>query len=288
MIRKKQINWQRRKKRKKFVQQVISHTVLLAASILFIFPFFWMISTSLKSDAQQFVFPLVWIPHPVMWGTYLKAVNFIPFFTYLKNTFYLCTMNVIGVVISSSLVAYGFSRIRWYGRNVLFIVFLSTLMIPYQATMIPLFIIFRKIGWVGTFKPLWVPAFFGSLFFIFLLRQFFRSIPMELSDSAKIDGASEFCIYAKIILPLSKPALAVAALFTFMWTWIDFLRPLIYLNDQATYTLSLGLQQFQTHHGTEWGMLMAISVLITIPILILFFFTQKTFIQGITLTGIKR
>lgn len=288
MIRKKQINWQRRKKRKKFVQQVISHTVLLAASILFIFPFFWMVSTSLKINAQQFVFPPVWIPHPAMWGTYLEAINFIPFFTYLKNTFYLCTINVIGVVISSSLVAYGFSRIRWYGRNVLFIVFLSTLMIPYQATMIPLYIIFRKLGWVGTFKPLWVPAFFGSLFFIFLLRQFFRSIPMELSDSAKIDGASEFCIYAKIILPLSKPALAVAALFTFMWTWIDFLRPLIYLNDQATYTLSLGLQQFQTHHGTEWGMLMAISTLITIPVLILFFFTQKTFIQGITLTGIKR
>ncbi len=288
MIRKKQINWQRRKKRKKFVQQVISHTVLLAAGILFIFPFFWMVSTSLKSDAQQFVFPPVWIPRPVMWGTYLKAINFIPFFTYLKNTFYLCTINVIGVVISSSLVAYGFSRIKWYGRNVLFIVFLSTLMIPYQATMIPLYIIFRKLGWVGTFKPLWVPAFFGTIFFVFLLRQFFMGIPMELSDSAKIDGASEFYIYAKIILPLSKPALAVVALFTFMWTWVDFLRPLIYLNDAATYTLSLGLQQFQTHHGTEWGMLMAISTLITIPVIILFFFTQKTFIQGITLTGIKR
>lgn len=287
MIKKGQIDWRKRKKRKKLIQQVISHAFLAVGSILFILPFVWMVSTSLKPDAQIFVFPPVWIPHPFMWGNYPKAVNFIPFFTYLKNTFYLCVMCVIGTTLSCSLVAYSFSRIRWHGRNVLFIVLLSTLMIPYQIIMIPLFIIFRNIGWVGTFKPLWVWTFFGVPFFVFLLRQFFMTIPQELSDAAKIDGASELEIFARIILPLSKPALAVVVLFTFMNTWHDFLGPLIYLSDESKYTLSLGLQQFQSQHGAEWSMLMATSTLITIPIIILFFFTQKTFIQGISLTGVK-
>lgn len=287
MIKKGQISWRKRKKRREIIQKGISHFFLLAGSILFILPFAWMVSTSLKPDVQIFVFPPIWIPHPFVWGNYPRAVNFIPFFTYLKNTLYLCIMNVIGIAISSSLVAYSFSRIRWHGRDILFILLLSTLMIPYQVTMIPLFIIFKKIGWVGTFKPLWVGAFFGAPFFIFLLRQFFMSIPLELSDAAKIDGASELTIFTRLILPLSKPALAVVVLFTFMWTWHDFLGPLIYLNDEAKYTLSLGLQQFQTQHGAEWAMLMAASTLITIPIVILFFFTQRTFVQGITLTGVK-
>lgn len=287
MIKKRQISWRKRKKRRKLIQQVISHAFLAMGSILFILPFVWMVSTSLKPDAQIFVFPPIWIPHPFIWGNYPKAVNYIPFFTYLKNTLYLCVMCIIGTTLSSSLIAYSFSRIRWHGRDVLFIVLLSTLMIPYQVTMIPLFIIFRKIGWVGTFKPLWVWSFFGVPFFIFLLRQFFMTIPLELSDAAKIDGASELEIFVRIIFPLSKPVLAVVVLFTLMNTWNAFIGPLIYINDAAKYTLSLGLQQFQTQHGAEWALIMAASVLITIPIIVLFFFTQRTFIQGISLTGIK-
>jgi len=287
MRRIKEASWRKRKKRRRLTHRVISHVFLLMGSILFILPFVWMVSTSLKPDAQIFVFPPIWIPHPVMWENYLRAVNFIPFFTYLKNTLYVCIMNVIGVVISSSLVAYAFSRIKWHGRDVLFIVLLSTLMVPYQVTMIPLFIVFSKIGWVGTFKPLWVRAFFGIPLYIFLLRQFFMGIPVELSAAAKIDGASELDIFAKIILPLSKPALAVVALFSFIRTWHDFLGPLIYLNDEAKYTLSLGLQQFHTEHTTEWALLMATSTCVTIPVIVLFFLAQRTFIEGITLTGVK-
>jgi len=287
MRRIKEASWRRRKKRRRLTHQAVFYVFLLTGSILFILPFVWMVSTSLKSDAQIFVFPPIWIPHPVMWENYLRAVNFIPFFTYFKNTLYLCIMNVTGVIISSSLVAYSFSRIKWHGRDVLFIVLLSTLMVPYQVTMIPLFIIFAKIRWVGTFKPLWVRAFLGIPLYIFLLRQFFMSIPVELSDAAKIDGASELDIFAKLILPLSKPALAVVALFSFIRTWHEFLGPLIYLNNEAKYTLTLGLQQFYTEHTVEWALLMAISTCITMPVIILFFLTQRTFIEGITLTGVK-
>ncbi len=276
-----------RKRKKEITRGTVSHIALLMGSLLFIFPFYWMISTSLKPDSQIYVFPPVWIPNPLQWSNYSRAVSFIPFFTYLLNTLYLCGMNIVGVLISSSLVAYGFSRIRWYGRDFFFIVLLSTLMIPYQTTMIPLFIIFRKIGWIGTYKPLWVPSFFGVAFYIFLLRQFFMTIPSELSDAAKIDGASELVTFFRILLPLVKPALAVVGLFSFLATWHNFLGPLIYLDDQAKYTLSLGLQQFLSLHGAEWSLLMAGSTLMTVPIVIIFFFAQRTFIQGIALTGLK-
>lgn len=255
--------------------------------IIFILPFFWLVSTSLKPDDQLFKFPPIWIPKPIMWSNYPRALTYIPFWLYLKNTLIIAIPSTLGLLISSSIVAYGFSRIKWPGRDAVFFLAICTMMLPYQVTMIPLFIVFRNLGWVGTFKPLIIPSFFGGAFYIFLLRQFYMTLPMELSDAARIDGCSEFGIYSRIILPLSKPALATVGLFSFMGHWNDFLAPLIYLEDDTKYTLALGLQQFQRQFGMEWGMLMATSVVISLPIIVLFFFTQRTFVQGIALTGMK-
>ena len=221
------------------------------------------------------------------WSNYTKGLVFIPFFQQLRNTLVVCIVSVIGTLISCSLVAYGLSKIEWRGRNVLFMIVLSTMMLPYQVIMIPVFAIFVWLGWVDTFLPLTVPAFFGNAFFIFLLRQFFLTIPKDLSEAARLDGCSEFDIYRRVIVPLSKPALAMVGLWTFMGAWNEFLTPLIYLVDERKYTLSLGLAMFLGQYGNEYGMLMAVSTVVTIPIIVLFFFTQKTFIQGITMSGIK-
>ncbi len=241
----------------------------------------------MKPDNQIFLSPPAWVPHPVMWSNYPQALTYVPFGNYLFNTLTICALSVFGTLFSCTLVAYSFSKIRWPGRNIAFMILISTMMLPGQVTMIPVFGIFKSLAWIDTIKPLVVPSFMGSAFFIFLLRQFFMTVPLELSDSAKIDGCSEFDIYWRIVLPLAKPALATVALFTFIGSWNDFLGPLIYLNDETKYTLSLGLQQFVSQHGAEWSMLMAASTVMTLPIVILFFFAQKTFIQGINLTGIK-
>ena len=280
------------RRQSKRVQQLVTRwavrVVLILVGITFMLPFYWMLSTSLKPDSQLAVFPPIWVPHPLMWSNYLDAVTEIPFFLYLRNTLIICTAVVVGVVLSSSLCAYGFARISWPGRNVLFLLMLATLMLPYQVTMIPLFVVFSKVfHWVNTFFPLTVPAFFGDAFSIFLLRQFFMGIPQELSEAAFIDGASEWGIFTRIILPLSRPALATVALVNFIGTWNDFLNPLIYLNDQSKFTLTLGLYSFLGDHSSQWQLLYASAVLITIPPLVLFFFAQKTFIQGIALSGIK-
>ncbi len=275
------------RRQKEWIREGISHICLLGLGVTFLFPFIWMLSTALKPEAQIFKWPPEWIPEQFIWSNFPEALTFVPFDLYIKNTLLICFWTIVGTTISSAIVAYGFSRIQWPGRNALFLVMLSTMMLPYQVVMIPLFIIFKQIGWVGSFKPLIVPAFFGNAFFIFLLRQFFLTIPHELSDAARIDGCSEFRIFWQVIVPLAKPALATVALFTFMGSWNDFLGPLIYLNDESMYTISLGLQQFTGQYGTRWGMLMAASTVATLPIIILFFFTQKTFIQGISTTGLK-
>ncbi len=265
----------------------IKHLVLILLAISFVFPMFWMISTSLKPDIEQLRWPPVWIPNPFDWANYPRAMNFEPFLHYILNTLYYGVLSVIGTVISSSVVAYGFARIDFPEKKVLFIIMLATLMLPFQVTMVPLFILFKTIGWVGSFKPLIVPTFFGSAFNIFLLRQFFMTIPISLSEAAYMDGANEFTIFLRIILPLAKPALATVALFQFIYAWNDFLGPLIYLNDQSLYTVSLGLQTYVSSYGTQWGLLMAASTVATLPIVILFFLTQRTFIQGISLSGLK-
>lgn len=222
------------------------------------------------------------------WSNYSKGLVFIPFADQLRNTLIISVCCVVGTILSCSLVAYGLSRIDWKGRNTLFIIILATMMLPAQVTMIPVFTIFVKLHWVNTFLPLIVPSFLGTPFFIFLLRQFFLGIPRELSEAAKLDGCGELGIYRRIVMPLSKPALATVGLFTFMGSWNDFLGPLIYLLDETKYTLSLGLAMFTGQYGNEYGMLMAVSTVVTIPIIVLFFFTQRTFIQGMTMSGIKQ
>jgi multiple sugar transport system permease protein len=223
------------------------------------------------------------------WGNFGKAIAAMKFFPrYLRNTVVLCVLTVVGTVCSGALAAYGFARIPWRGRDRVFLLVLATMMIPFPVVMVPLYSLFRWLGWIGTLTPLWIGSFFASAFNVFLLRQFFLTIPNDLSDAARIDGCSEWRIFWQIILPLSKPALLVVALFQFMYTWNDYLGPLIFLTDQQDFTLALGLQFYQSQQGgTEWHYLMAASTLIVLPVVILFFFTQKTFIEGISMTGLK-
>lgn len=272
----------------KKIKKGIIYTALGAGSTIFILPLFWQISTSLKVVEQLFVFPPIWIPDPIAWENYPRAMTMVPFGTYFINSSIVTSFSVMGQIVSASIIAYSFARLRWPGRDFFFIILLATLMIPFQVLMIPLFLIFRRIGWINTFKPMIVPTWLGGAFFIFLLRQFFKTIPFELSDAARIDGCSELGIFLKIILPLAKPALAVVALFEFFWTWNDFISPLIYLNSQEKYTLAIGLQQFFGSHGADWGALMAAATVVLIPSVLLFGFTQRYFIKGISLTGIKR
>jgi multiple sugar transport system permease protein len=223
-----------------------------------------------------------------VWVPFLGDRTIPIFFLYLRNSLIVCGFGVLGTVISSSLAAYSLARIPWRGRSALFAVTLATMMVPFPVLMVPMYALFKSLGWVGTLLPLWVPPALGTGFNIFLLRQFFLTIPRDLSEAARIDGCSEFGIFWRIILPLSRPALAVVALFHFLYAWNDFFAPLLYLTRRETFTLSLGLQAYQSQQGgVDWSSLMAASTLVCLPIIVLFFFTQKTFIRGIATTGIK-
>ena len=262
--------------------------LLVVFALFFILPFLWIVSTSLKGDTQIFTIPPQWIPDAFHWENYIKVFERMPFLIYLKNSVFISVVTIIGTVLSSSLVAYSFACLNWPGRNALFVFILATMMLPFQVTMIPLFVLFKEFGWLNTFKPLTIPAFFGGgAFNIFLLRQFFLTIPKDLIDSARIDGCSELRIYWKIVLPLAKPALATVAILTFMFTWNDFIGPLIYLSDKMKGTLALGLGMFVGQHVTEWSLLMAASVMMMIPMIAIFFFFQKYFIQAFTMSGLK-
>ena len=269
------------------LQQFPKHLLLIVVGFFFFFPFAWLVLTSLKSAREIVQIPPTIFPEVAQWSNYVNAVTFIPFFRYFGNTLTIFVLKAIGAAISCSLAAYGFSRLEWPGRDLVFVLVLSTMMLPFQVTMIPLYIIFDRLGWIGTYRPLVVPSWLGYAFSIFLLRQFFRTIPQEMSEAARIDGCSEFRIYWQIVLPLARPALATLVLYEFMWTWNDFFGPLLYLNDQKRWTLSLGLLQFRSQHSIEWELLMAAATLITLPSIVLYFFGQKTFIQGIATTGLK-
>jgi len=276
-------------------QRVLVHAALLVLCIPFILPLIWMVSTALKTDDQIFAMEgqqaaislQSLIPHPVKWSNYSEAVQTVPFGGYLRNTLFLCFANMLGAVMSSAIVAYGFARLQFRGREVLFMVMVATMALPGQVTMIPVFALFRALGWYGTDLPLIVPPFFGNAFYIFLLRQFFRTIPEELAEAARIDGAGEWRIFWQLMMPLAKPALATCALFQFLGTWNDFFGPLLYINDPSKYTLAYGLQQFMSSYGGEWAQLMAGACIFTIPVIVLFFLAQRTFIQGIATTGLK-
>jgi multiple sugar transport system permease protein len=274
---------------------VASHVVLVILALVFVMPLLWMLSTALKPLGETMRNPPRWIPSKLQWGNFKEAIDYggaqlgyTPFLVYARNTVIITVLSVTGAVIANSLVAYSFARLKWPGRDFFFAITIATMMVPFPVLMVPTFGLFKAMGWVGTFKPLWVPMFFGNAFSIFLLRQFFKSLPGELSEAAKIDGCSEFGIFTDIILPLAKPALVVVALFTFMGAWNDFLGPMIYLVDQKSFTLALGLQAYQTQHGgTPWNLLMAATLLVILPVLVVFFFAQKVFIQGIATSGFK-
>jgi len=366
-VRRYEANWLERQRYRELWRQVVLHEALLTGTAIFILPFLWLVSTSLKPDEQIFVFPPQWLPQqqetveiegqeyglveasgvprnrplpvsgvlphlrgaelaraegqvtirllngdkesptvvvpeenvrPVkrlapVWKNYADALAYLPEGThhglvFLLNTLYITLMNVLGVVFTSSLVAYSFARLRWPGRDVLFVLLLSTMMLPAAVTMVPVFLIYKSLGWVDTLRPLWVGSFFGgSPFYIFLLRQFFLTIPRDLEDAAKIDGCSFFGIYWRIMLPLIKPALAALIIMSFMGSWNDFMGPLIYLTSPEKMNLAYALQLFQSLHGAETALLMAASTLVILPVIVVFFFTQRHFIEGVTLTGIK-
>lgn len=261
--------------------------VATAGGLFFLFPFLWMILTSLKTLPEISQVPPTFLPASIDLSSYPRALTTIPFVLYLRNTLIICLAVIVGKLLSCTLPAYGFSRLQWPGRDIVFYVVLATMMLPYQVTMIPLFVIFTKLHWLNSYWPLVVPAYLGDAFFIFLLRQFFLTIPPELSDAARVDGAHELQIFWLITLPLAIPALATVALFSFMNSYTDFLTPLIYLNNDRLWTLSLGMTGYVSRNGADWSGLMAGAVMFTVPMIVLFFLSQRAFIQGIAMSGLK-
>jgi multiple sugar transport system permease protein len=265
----------------------LGYALAILVAILFLLPLFWMISSSLKPDYQVLEVPPRWLPDPVQWSNYADALNYLPFGRYALNTLFIAVMVIIGHLLSCTLVAYAFARLQAPGKNALFLILLATMMLPYPVTMVPIYVGFATLGWVNTFLPLIVPAFFGSPFYIFLLRQFFLTLPPELEDAARVDGANVLQIIWHIILPISMPALATVAIFSFQAAWNDFLPPLIYLHDQSKYTVSLGLSFFRGSYEVRWAHLMAASLATMLPVILVFFLAQRQFVKGITVTGLK-
>jgi len=270
------------------IVHLISHFILLLGSLIMVVPFIWMLSTSFKSPGKTFVFPPQWIPNPFVFSNYTDMWSALPFGTFFLNSVKIASLSTIGQLIACSISAFAFSVIVFKGRDTLFLILIATLMIPYQVTLIPTFILYSKIGWVGTHYPLIVPAYWGGAFGTFLIRQFYRTIPLELAESARMDGANIFQIFLHIYVPLSGVALATLGIFTFMWSWNDLLTPLIYLREMNQLTLTVGLSFFQNQYGGKWTLMMAGAMVSILPILIIFFLAQKYFIQGIAMTGIKR
>jgi multiple sugar transport system permease protein len=271
-----------------YVRRALQYTVMIAVSAIFLVPLLWIVSSSLKQQGEVFAYPPVWIPNPPQWGNYAEALRRAPLLIWLKNTAIITVLTIIGNVLSSSLVAFGFARLRFPGKNVLFILLLSTMMLPEIVTLIPRFILFRLIGWVDTLLPLIVPSFFGGgAYNIFLVRQFYMTIPRDFDEAARIDGASNFMIWWRILLPLSSPVLIAVTIFSFVYHWNEFLNPLIYLFSEGNKTLALGLRAFINPADASWHITMAASMFIVVPILILFFIGQRYFIRGMVMTGIQ-
>ncbi|MCS6827053.1 MAG: carbohydrate ABC transporter permease [Caldilinea sp.] len=279
----------RTKRGQERIRLTLSTVIALLGAALLILPFYWMISTALKTPAQVFALPPVWFPIPPQFGNFVEAVTLIPMHLYAFNTFFIVFMVMIGTLFSCSLSAYGFARFRAPGLDFIFLVLLATLMLPGAVTLVPTYLLFNALGWVNTFLPLIVPAYFGSAFFIFLMRQFYLTIPIDLEDAAKIDGANSFQIYWRIMFPLSKPVLATVAVFTFVWTYNDFFSPLIYLTDEAHRTIAVALSYFQgsPRVGPQMHILMAAAAISLAPPLIIFIAAQRYFVRGIVTTGIR-
>jgi multiple sugar transport system permease protein len=261
--------------------------VLLALVVAFAFPFIVMLTSAFKDATDIFHSPPRLLPTHWTFANFRSAFDQIPVWRYLGNTILLCALNVLGTLFSCPLVAYALSKIRWRGQMPMLLIVLGTMMLPPQVTLIPIFLMWNKLGATNSYIPLIVPAFLGTPFLIFMLRQFLMSVPNELLEASRIDGASELRTYWSVVLPLARPALATAAVFQFVWTWTDFLNPLIYLNDSSKYTLSIGLYNFFSEHGVDWGPLMAACVMFTLPAFVVFLLGQRYFVEGISTSGIK-
>ena len=282
------VNLLQSRRRQDLILKTVVYLVLLIGAFGVMMPFFWMISTSLKRPGTEFTFPIEWIPVPPRFGNYWTAWSILPFNQWLFNTVRITGLSILGHIISCAIVGFGFARIRFPGRDAIFLLVLATMMLPFPSIIVPLFILFRELGWINTILPLVVPTFFAtSAFYVFLLRQFFMTLPLELDDAARVDGCSTFGIFYRICIPLIKPALGIILVFSFMNHWNDFLGPLIFLSDLDQYTLALGLRFFQGQYRVEWTLLMAASLIILSPCIILFFIAQKNYIQGIVITGVK-
>jgi multiple sugar transport system permease protein len=265
-------------------QKFIVYVVLAALSALMLLPFAWMLLSSVKTNAQLFTTPISWWVWPLRLDNYAQALSLIPFWAQLRNTVMLSVLTAIGTVLSSSFTAYGLAKVNWGGRRVLLGVLIATMLLPSIVTLVPTYVIFRDLGWVNTYLPLIVPTFLGTPYYIFLFRQFFLRIPESVSEAARIDGASELRIYARIIMPLSRPVVVAVAVLAFVQAWTDYLGPLIYLNNQNEWTLSLGLTEFMTKYSVEWNYMMAASVVFTLPLVIIFFVGNKYILSGISFT----
>jgi len=276
--------------RSRIAGQAALYVVLLAGVILVTLPFLWMLSSALKENAQVFAFPPSFIPNPVVWANFPRALSAYPFGLWTTNTLLIVLISTPGTVLSTSLTAFAFARLRWPGRDVCFLIVLATMMLPGEVTMIPTFLVFKYLGWLNTWLPLVVPPWLARASVdIFLMRQFFLTIPLELDDAARVDGAGILTIYWRILVPLCKPAMAIVAILFFQFKWDEFLAPLIYLNDSSKYTIALGLRLLQgsPDYGTQWNLMMAAATTFILPLLVLFYFAQRYFVQGIVFTGIK-
>ncbi|MBP8261609.1 MAG: carbohydrate ABC transporter permease [Verrucomicrobia bacterium] len=268
------------------VGNIILHIVLILLGITFLAPLAWVISTSLKLPGQVFITPIQWIPENPRWANYVEIFTYLPFQRFILNSFFLAIMESSGAIISSTIIAYGLSRIRWRGRDAVFTLVIATMMLPGVVTLIPVFVMFRQIDWVGTFYPLWVPAWFGNAFFIFLMRQYMTTIPYELDEAARIDGASHLRTLWQVVVPLCGPAIATIAIFSILGSYNSFMLPRIYISQTTMYTIQLGLELFRGRFGNFWHLVMAASMISILPPIILFFLAQKHFVQGVQLSGL--
>lgn len=273
---------------RRVLKNLLTHLALLIGVFFMFIPLAWTVSSSLKPPGDIYLFPPKWIPDPFRWENYREAVTAIPFWRYLWNTSLITLTSIFGKVISVTLVAFSFARLRWWGRDVFFVIMLATMMLPPHVTLIPQFILFKELGWIDTFLPLIVPQYFGGPYLTFLARQFFLTIPRDLDDAARIDGCSNLQLFLRVILPMSTPVVAMVVVFTFNGQWNEFLNALIYLQNSRNFTLALGLRMFQGEAAASWHLLMAASLLTMLPVLVLFFAAQKYFIQGVVFTGVKQ
>ncbi len=269
------------------INRILLWIIVLSLCLISLFPFFWMVRSSLMTKTEIFGTPMKWWPQEVQWQNYRQAMTQVTFGRFFLNSLFLVAVNILGKLLSSSLVAFGFSRIEFAGKKIWFALVIATMMIPWSVLLIPQFMLWNVVGFYNTYVPLTLPAFFLDGFYIFLLRQFFSTLPRDYDEAAILDGASYFTIYSRIILPLCKPALLTVCVFTFMNTWNDFIGPMIYLKDPKMSTVSLGLQMFISQYTTEWHLMMAAATVAVAPMIVMFFFAQRYFIEGMTFSGIK-